>query len=103
MAEAKPKNVSGIRSMNIPGDVRDSLRTEARARGISMSALTRSIMEEYVSGQLPVPETPGPTIVSTSMWVPPDLWQKFTGKSEAEGHSSQWIFRTWLDRQREVA
>jgi hypothetical protein len=97
--EKATKAAGGIRSMNIPGDVRDGLRSNARARGISMSKLTVSIMEDYVNGKLIVPSTPGPQIVSTSMWVPPELWQAFIAKTEAEGHSTQWILRTWLDRE----
>ena len=100
---AAEKAQGGIRSMNIPREVRDSLRGEARARGVSVSALTRAIMSEYVAGTLVVPDAPGPQIVSTSMWVPADLWARFTKKSEKNGHSSQWIFRTWLDRERTAA
>lgn len=108
MADSKPgkskkKVTGGIRSMNIPGEVRDDLRATAQARGISMSALSREIMQDYVSGDLVVPEPVGAGIVSTSMWVTPELWAKFTRKTEREGHSSQWIFRTWLDRERHAA
>lgn len=99
MAEAKPKDIAGVRSMNIPGDVRDMMKAEARARGISVSALARLIMEEYVSGTLVVPSTPGPQVVRTSMWVPPELWAKFAKKSDKNQHSSQWIFRQWLERE----
>jgi hypothetical protein len=88
-----------IRSMNIPREVRDGLQQEAKARGISASALGRVIMDEYVAGTLVVPDAPGPQIVSTSVWVPRDLWARFAKKSEKNGHSSQWIFRTWLDRE----
>jgi hypothetical protein len=97
------KEKGEIRSMNIPGDVRDALRAEAKTRGVSMSALTRGIMEEYIDGKLLVPEPVGPKIVSTSMWVPSTLWAKFTRKTERDGHSSQWIFRTWLDREHSSA
>jgi len=95
--KVRPQGV--IRSMNIPRDVRDMLRTEARARGISMSALIRQIMSEYNSGQLTVTSAPGSNIVGTSAWLPVDLWTKFSHKSEKEGHSTQWIFRQWLDRE----
>lgn len=98
MADPKPKkDVSGIRSVNIPADVRDQLRTEAAARGISMSALARTIMEDYNSGKLVVPSTPGPQLVSTSLWIPPDLWSKFTRRIEQHDHSAQWVMRTWFD------
>ena len=95
----KPKPQGVIRSMNIPRDVRDKLRTEARARGISMSALVRQIMAEYNSGQLTVPSAPPSQIVGTSVWVPVEMWAKFSTKSEKEGFSTQWIFRSWLDRE----
>lgn len=93
----------GIRSVNLPRDVRDTLRQEARNRGISMSALGREIMEEYVDGKLVVPSSPGPQLVSTSLWVAPELWAKFITRSESNEHSMQWIFRTWLDRERPAA
>ena len=93
------KSTGGIRSMNIPREVREALRTESARRGISISALVRQIMTDYTSGNLVVPTIPGPQTVSTSVWVQPELWAKFTAKSERESHSSQWIFRTWLDRE----
>ena len=99
MADKTSKPVNGIRSMNIPREVREGLRAEAQRRGISTSALVRQIMADYTNGTLVVPTIPGPQTVSTSMWLPPELWTKFTAKSEREGHSSQWIFRTWLDRE----
>lgn len=97
--EPKAKSPGVIRSMNIPREVRDSIKAEARARGISASALTRQIMQEYNSGQLMVPDAPGSQIVGTSVWVPIEMWTKFSKKSDANGHSTQWIFRSWLDRE----
>ena len=99
MAEKQQRPAGVIRSMNIPREVRDALRAEASARGISMSAMVRGIMAEYNSGQLVVPSAPGSQIVGTSMWVPVEMWARFSAKSEKEGHSTQWIFRTWLDRE----
>lgn len=106
-ARAKRPNAKGttnsdgiVRSLNIPKEVRDAMQAEARARGVSASALSRSVMEEYVAGTLVVPDVPGPQIVSTSVWVPRDLWLKFTKKSDKNQHSIQWILRSWLDRER---
>jgi hypothetical protein len=103
MADPKPKNSSSIRALSIPGDVRDALQSEAKTRGMSVSALSREIMGEYLAGTLQVPSTPGPRLISTSMWIPVDLWTKFTRKSEKQQHSVQWIFRTWLDREQKAA
>lgn len=65
-----------------------------------MSALVREIMAEYNAGKLIVPTAPGSQIVGTSAWVPVEMWAKFSSKSEKEGHSTQWIFRSYLDRER---
>jgi hypothetical protein len=99
-AETQKQN---IRSMNIPREVRDQVRHEAQHRGISASALVRQIIQDYVAGDLIVLEPPGPQIVSTSVWLSPELWEKFTAKSQREGHSTQWIFRSWLDREAAAA
>lgn len=93
-----PDNI--VRSMNIPREVKSGIEDEATRRGISKSALVRAVMEEYVDGKLVVPDAPGPQIVSTSVWVPRKLWARFAAKSEKNGHSSQWILRSWLDRER---
>lgn len=95
--DQKPK------SMNLPREVRDAIKREAKARGISASALGRLIMQEYVDGKLIVPGQPGAQIVSTSLWVDPELWSKFIAKSDKAGLSSQWIIRSWLDREGSLA
>jgi plasmid stability protein len=101
---AKQERQDGIiRSMNIPREVRDAMKAEAALHGVSTSALSRRIMEEYVAGKLFVPDMPGPQTVSTSMWVPRELWTRFTRKSESNGHPTQWIFRAWLDRESAAA
>lgn len=99
----KDEGTGMIRSMHIPREVRDGMRAEAQARGISTSAMVRDAMREYVAGDLEVPEMTGPELVSTSMWMPAQLWDEFTRKSEAEGFPTQWIFRAWLQRQRAAA
>lgn len=91
--DQKPK------SMNLPREVRDAMRREAAARGISVSALGRQIIKEYNDGKLMVVPPPGPQIVATSLWIDPELWAKFIAKSDKAGHSSQWIIRSWLDRE----
>lgn len=99
-APTAKKQEGMIRSMNIPKEVRAMLRSEAKRRGISVSSLTRAIIDEYIDGTLVVPTTPGPQMVSTSMWVPKETWAQFIAKSEANEHSTQWILRSWLDRER---
>lgn len=102
--KSKKKPATGmVRSLNIPMEVRDLVRTEAQRRGISAGELYRIIIQEYVDGALVVPTQPGPEIVGTSVWIKPELWDRFTAKAEREGHPSQWVFRSWLDRERDVA
>jgi len=86
-----------VKSLSIPGDVRQQLTTAATRRGISASAVMRLIAEDYVSGKLKVRQEEDPEkIVRTSVWMPKKLWTKFTQRTERDGVPTQLVMREWL-------
>lgn len=86
-----------VKSLSIPGNVRDQLADAAASRGISRSALMRLIAEDYVSGRLKVqPEEDPEKIVRTSVWMPKKLWGRFTARTERDGVPTQLVMRVWL-------
>lgn len=93
----KNEDETVVKSLSIPGDVREGLSSAAKDRGISASAVMRLIVEDYVSGKLKVqPEEDPGKIVRTSVWMPKKLWARFIVRTERDGVPTQLVVRTWL-------
>jgi hypothetical protein len=61
--------------------------------------MMREIVEEYVNGDLDVPEEPkGGDTVRTSVWMPKALWHEFTELTRSNGVSTQWVMRNYFSQ-----
>jgi hypothetical protein len=91
---ARPEDAPNIKSFTLEKTYVKALKRHSKGNETSVSAVVREIIESYLDqGVTMLPKEPQ---VRTSVWVPPELWEKFRLKTEANGVTMSDVMRAGI-------